>query len=375
MWNKVIGQERVKSQLKSILEQERLAHAYLFCGPDGVGKDAVAIALATVVNCEKQATEACGKCASCLQASVLQHPNIHLIFALPTGKGETSEDSPIDKLVPDDISAIQEQLECKRKNLYHDIAVPRANNIKVNSIREMRKQSAMSTLTKGKKVFIILDAENLREESANAMLKTLEEPQQNTLIILTTSHPERLKSTIVSRCQVVKFDYLSEKELCDALRKNELADTTEAKSVARMASGSYARALELLETDFLEMRKLAVDLLRAMLYRTKEDLYKMIEHTVSSYDKGEIEELFGLMQSWLRDTMTLNSGSQGILNTDDETAIKKFASVHPNVDYNKTFECLERGISLLNKNVYIPLILLNLAADLHRYIVLPHHKS
>ncbi len=183
-WNTIIGQQRVKNQIESIIEQDRLAHAYLFTGPDGVGKDATALALATIVNCEKPKGDSCGKCASCLQASALQHPNIHLIFALPTGKGETSDDSPIEKLANDDITAIQEQLELKRNNPYHDIVIPRANNIKVNSVREMRKQSSMSSLSKGKKVFILLDAENLRDESANALLKTLEEPPAHVKFIL-----------------------------------------------------------------------------------------------------------------------------------------------------------------------------------------------
>ncbi len=374
-WNTIIGQERVKNQIQSILEQDRLAHAYLFAGPDGVGKDATALALATVVNCEKQKNSSCGKCASCLQASALQHPNIHLIFALPTGKGEGSDDSPIEKLAKDDIAAIQEQIELKRGNLYHDIVVPRANAIKVNSVREMRKQSSMSSLSKGKKVFILFDAENLRDESANALLKTLEEPHDNTLIILTTSHPDQLKATIISRCQVIKFDYLTDTEIAQALTERAQLTAVEAASISRMANGSYARALELLQSDFLEMRKYAVDILRTMLYKSKEEYFKMLEQITANYDKGEVEQLLGLLQSWLRDTMTLSSGNTGIINVDDEEAIKKFSNAHPNVHYDETFQAIERSVSLLNKNVYISLIMLNLAADLHRHIVLPHIKS
>ncbi len=374
-WNSVIGQQRVKNQLTSILEQNRLAHAYLFTGPDGVGKDAVAVELAKIVNCEKQKSEACDKCSSCLQVSTLQHPNIHLIFSLPVGKGETSEDSPIDKLTNDDIHAIQEQIEFKARNLYHDIALPKANNIKVNSIREMRKQSAMSTLTKGKKVFILLDAENMNEVSVNALLKTLEEPQANTLIILTSSHSDQLKPTIISRCQIVKFDYLAEEEIKSALIQKKEIKEVEAESISRTANGSYARALELLENDFLEMRKMAVDVLRTMLYRPKEDLFKLIEQISTQYERSDVERLFGLMQSWLRDSMSLHTGNERIVNVDDEVAIKKFSSHHANVQYRDVFESLEKSVSLLNKNVYIPLVLLNLTADLQQHILKPNLKS
>ncbi len=374
-WNSIIGQQRVKNQIVSSLEQDRLAHAYLFTGPDGVGKDATAIALATLVNCEKPKGDSCGKCASCLQASALQHPNIYLIFALPTGKGESSDDSPIEKLANDDIAAIQEQIELKRNNPYHDIVVPRANAIKVNSVREMRKQSSMSSLSRGKKVFILFDAENLRDESANALLKTLEEPHDNTLIILTTSHPDQLKATIISRCQVIKFDYLTDTEIAEALGEHEHLTPVEAASISRMANGSYTRALELLQSDFLDMRKYAVDILRTMLYKSKEEYYKMLEQIMADYDKSEVERLLELLQSWLRDTMTLSSGNSRIINVDDEEAITKFSKAHPKVQYDETFRSIERGVSLLNKNVYIPLIMLNLAADLHRHIVLPHTKS
>ncbi|MBI3194336.1 MAG: DNA polymerase III subunit delta' [Ignavibacteriae bacterium] len=373
-WNTVIGQERVKNQITTILEQNRLAHAYLFTGPDGVGKDASAIELAKIVNCEKQKSVACDKCSSCLQVISLQHPNIHLIFSLPAGKGETSEDSPIEKLSNDDIHALQEQIELKSKNLYYDIVVAKANSIKVNSIRELRRKSSMSTLTNGKKVFIILDAENLREESANAMLKTLEEPQANTLIILTSSHSDQLKPTIISRCQLVKFDYISEEEIKSALIKNKEMKEVEAESIARMANGSYARALELLESDFLEMRKLAVDVLRTMLYRSKEDLFKLIEQITMQYERHDVERLFGLMQSWLRDSMSLHSGNERIVNVDDEAAIKKFSAVHSNVQYGNVFESLEKSVSLLNKNVYIPLVMLNLTADLQQHILKPNLK-
>ncbi len=374
-WDSIIGQERVKNQLTTILDQGRLAHAFLFTGPDGVGKDAMAIELATVVNCERQAHDACGKCASCLQASLFQHPNIHLIFALPTGKGEESDNSPIEKLSNDDIVAIQEQLELKRANRYHDVAVPRANFIKVNSIREIRKQSMLSSLSKGRKVFILLDAENMREESANALLKTLEEPQSNTMLILTTSHPDQLKSTIISRCQVLKFDYLSDEEITTALIERKQIDPTEARSIARMANGSYTRSLELLDTDFLELRKLAVDMLRTMMYRPKEDYFKTIEQVVAKYDKTGIERLLGLMQVWLRDCMSLTNGNEKIVNIDDREALTKFSSVHPKTDYSAVFESIERAVSLVNKNVYIPLILLNLSAEFYQSIIKPNRQS
>jgi DNA polymerase-3 subunit delta' len=173
----------------------------------------------------------------------------------------------------------------------------------------------------------------------------------------------------------VKFDYLSEDEIKSALIKNKEMKEVEAESVARMANGSYARALELLEGDFLEMRKLAVDILRSMLYRSKEDLFKLFEQIVTQYERADIERLLGLMQSWLRDSMSLHNGNERIVNVDDEAAIKKFSAVHSNVQYRDVFESLEKSVSLLNKNAYIPLVMLNLTADLQQHILKPNLQS
>ena len=120
-WDSIIGQLRVKQILRSSIESRRLPHAYLFTGPDGVGKDAVAVELAKVLNCERRESVACDTCASCQRFVTLQHPNLNLIFALPVGKGEKYGDPPLAKLSNEEMAEIQEQLKLKSKNLYHDI--------------------------------------------------------------------------------------------------------------------------------------------------------------------------------------------------------------------------------------------------------------
>ncbi|MEK7672167.1 MAG: DNA polymerase III subunit delta, partial [Bacteroidota bacterium] len=92
MWNRVIGQYRVKNILLSALRAQRLPHAYLFIGNEGVGKDAMALELARVLHCEKNQADACNACPSCLKLNSLQHPDVKLITALPVGKGEKSDD-------------------------------------------------------------------------------------------------------------------------------------------------------------------------------------------------------------------------------------------------------------------------------------------
>ena len=118
-WDSVVGQRQVKDLLASTIRRNRLAHAYVFSGPQGVGKDAAAIELAKVLNCEnrKGGTDACDACPGCVKCGLLQHPNLRLVFALPAGKGEKAGDAPMAKLSEEEVAAVQDQLGEGRREL------------------------------------------------------------------------------------------------------------------------------------------------------------------------------------------------------------------------------------------------------------------
>ncbi len=367
-WASIIGQQRVKRFLTSSFKQSRISHAYLFVGPDGSGKDAVAFEFAKVLNCERKSADACDQCSSCVQIQSLQHPNLHLIFALPIGKGEVSGDQPLAKLSNDKIEFIQQQIQIKAQNPYFVIAVPEATTIKVNSIREIRRMSSLSAVGKGKKIFIMLNADMLNAEASNALLKTLEEPSDGTILILTTAHPNVLLQTIISRCQVIRFDNLHENEIRDTLIQRKGIADSRAEIIAHIASGSYVRALELTETNMLDKRKLIVDFLRAALFGSREEVLKMTENFYSEYERNEIEELLHTLQLWLRDTMLISEQVDRIINIDDSDALNNFSKRYKNVDYDSLQSSIDRAISLIGKNVYIPLILNHLAIQIKKNI-------
>jgi DNA polymerase III subunit delta' len=367
-WKNVIGQKRVKQILSASLERKRLAHAYLFSGPEGVGQDAAALELAKTLNCERQVLESCETCSSCMKCNSFQHPNIKLVFSLPVGKNEKYGDPPLSKLSDDDIAFIRDQLQLKAKNLYHKIAIPKSNTIKINSVREIRRESSLTSYQSGKKVFIVLDAERLSDESSNAILKTLEEPHVDTVLILTTSRPDNLLPTIVSRCQHIKFDPLGNEEIRDALIEREGLDADKAELISRLSNGSFQRALELTKTRLLERRAEAVEFIRTVLYKSREELLRAIDNMTSEYQKLEIQEFLLLIQSWLRDAMAIKEGAEQHVVTEENDAVRKFAHHHNGLNYARVFDSLDRAISLLDKNVYIPLILLTLSLELRAMI-------
>lgn len=355
-WNDIIAQHRVKKKLHTSIELNRLPHALLFYGPEGVGKDAAAIQLAKVLNCKSGGTDSCDECTDCKQINMLQHQNLILVFALPVGKGEESSDSPIEKLSADDMANIYSQIEQKAKNLYHKIAIDKANTIKISSIRDIRRKTAMSVSGNGKRVILIMNAEDLGIEASNALLKTLEEPPRNTILILTSSNKDALLPTIVSRCQLIRFDELTENQIKEALIIRENVDEEKSNIISRLANGNYTSALEMINTDFFEKRNQLVDFLVLVLTSDTLKISQEVDRIIKSSSKPEIERFFLMLNVWFRDVKTMQEGADNIINTDLLSRLTKFLNRYPNGDFHKIFIAIEKSLSLIQKNVYIPLV-------------------
>lgn len=322
IWPRVIGQQRVKATLLSALRTGRLAHAYLFYGDEGVGKDAMALELARVIHCERGGEEACGQCASCLQIDSLQHPDVRFVCALPTGKGEEAGESPTAKLTEQDVETVQEELKEKGADPYHRITIPRANIIKINSIREVRRESSMSTAS-GRKVFVISEADCMGEEAANTLLKTLEEPAGDTLLILTTAHRDALLPTILSRCQNVRFDRLAEPDIRAALMERKGVEARQAELVARLADGSYTRALALLTEDVDQWRRDVLAFVRSALANNVSLVMQAVEKVAELKDRELVNRFLVLLLIWFRDALVLLHGGE-IINVDQQEDLKRF---------------------------------------------------
>ncbi|HZY10776.1 MAG TPA: DNA polymerase III subunit delta' [Bacteroidota bacterium] len=373
-WDSVIGQLRVKKILQNAITRKRVSHAYFFTGQEGIGKDAVAIEFAKALNCEGSSTQACDRCSSCFKFQTLQHPNVFLVFSLPVGKNEESGDPPLLKLTEEDVAIIREQIALKAKNPYHKITIPKANNIKINSIREIRRESSRSLFESGKRIFILFDVDGLNDQASNALLKTLEEPNDNTMFILTTAYPEKILPTIISRCQVIQFDNLSEEEIQVALSERERLEDHRAHLIARFANGNYKRAVQLVHSNIQEHRDHVIELLQRSLNQSHQSILQQIEYLCAEYQRSEIENLLSLLQMWLHDAMMLSKGNDRVVNADDVSKIRAFVAKFSTVDYPVSFQAVDKAISLLNKNVYIPLILIQLSIEL-RNCILSNHQS
>ena len=317
-WDKIRGQKIVKKQLSRAYEEGRVAHAYCFWGMDGVGKEATALEFAKLLNCEDLAhndglVEACGKCSSCQMAEKLQHPNIELIYPLPTAKKvDNNSDNPLSGFSDDQIESIKQQQEAKSQDAYYKISLEKANQIKISSIRSVKKRLMMSSNYPGYRCVLIFDADKITQEAANAFLKTLEEPHSKIVIIMVTSRKEMLLQTIMSRCQQIRFMPVGESDIEKYMREEYSLSEADAKIAAAFAQGSIRRAKGYMDEAVKSMREMVVELLRSSLKRRlyKIDLMAMLDPIVKGNNREEVELIFNLMIIWFRDVLALKNGSK-----------------------------------------------------------------
>ncbi len=305
------------------------------------------------------------ECPSCKKISILQHPNLKFIFALP-GISESGEEEKIQNDVREEI---RKQLSEKAHNPYFKISIQKANTISIGMIREIRKETSLASYEEGKKIFIISQAEMMNEAASNALLKILEEPPVDTIFFFTTSRKEKLLSTILSRCQSIQCNILSEEKIAEALEKNYSIENQNAKILARISNGSYTRAIELLSEDISEQRKEVVQFLRAVLANSVMKFFEENENYLTTSNKKSVEQLFSLTLMWMRDVLILKErGAEGIINQDQQEDLQKFLSKFGNANISAAIETLENSLELLRRNVYLPLIIISLSIQLKKIL-------
>lgn len=378
MWSKIAGQDKAISKLRSIYTNGRIAHAYLFYGNEGVGKDAAAIEFAKLINCTNvKNNEACDKCENCKKISAFRSEYFHFICALPTGRSEQADSVPLEKLDPGDYETYLEQIKLKSENSYHHVNIPDANNIRINSIRDIINKIYLSAGKNYKKIFLISEADKMKQEAANALLKVLEEPPKNSILILTTSKINSLPQTVIGRCQKIYFEALPaeliKEKLSSALKENtDIVSKEEIDLASRICSGSYTRAIELLELGISQLREEALSFLIALLTNNYIKTVSIIRAITSKNDKKRTKYFLIFLNAWFRDLLLLKYESEDtssrISNLDVSDRLKRFNSKYPDTDIYSIITDLEESDKQITQNVQLNLILLNLAFKLRKYI-------
>ena len=364
MWSNIIGQERVIKILKNIYSSNKISHAYIFYGKEGIGKDAVAIEFAKLINCENKidGIEACDNCSSCRQISSLNSTSFRFITALPSGRKETSEDdNPVNTLKQEDYDIFLEEIEKKSKDNYYKINIPNANDIKISSIRQIKKEIYLTGVKGKKKIFLISNSDLMNPQSSNSFLKILEEPPGDSLIILTTSRLNAMLSTITGRCQKIRFDPVNKDDLTKFLLEfNSELKETEAEIYANISDGSILKCKNITESYFLELSEKKIEMLIALVTNKSITLSNIISAIVSEKDKEKIRQFLLLIIIWFRDVILVSNGEKSnVINKDRIERLEKFSKLYKTDNY-KIINYVEDSYKELEQNLNTELLLINL---------------
>jgi len=248
-FNEVIGQQAIKNRLIQGVIDGRISHAQLFCGPEGVGKLAMALAYAQFINCpNRNATDSCGECPSCRKYKKLAHPDLHFVF--PVVKTPKFKDAVSDNYLDKWREQVSKTPYFSLTDWYRNIDVENAQGqIYVNESNEIIRKLNLKTFEAEYKVMIIWMVERMNVQCANKLLKMIEEPPPKTLLILVTEEEEMLLATIRSRTQLVKFKSIDPASMSQALAGRPEIAGKNVQGIVHLANGNFISALNLLVPD------------------------------------------------------------------------------------------------------------------------------
>lgn len=256
-WDEIRGHQRQLEHFRRAAARGRLASTFLFVGPEGIGKRLFARQLARALYCQKHAEselESCDACPSCLQVKALSHPDL-----LEVRKPDSKNSLPIGMFIGDDDGP----------GLCHDIALKPAAG--------------------GRRIAIIDDADFLKAEAANALLKTLEEPPPRSILILLGTSEQQQLPTILSRCQIIRFSPLSQPDLESILRNMPLGEGTPLDQLVPASGGSVQRALLLHDPEAYSFRSRLIEQLASLVPGKDDFLNALLGFTGDKDVEGAVK--------------------------------------------------------------------------------------
>ncbi|MEN8805228.1 MAG: DNA polymerase III subunit delta' [Wenyingzhuangia sp.] len=352
LFNQIIGQQHIINLLKRSADHDRIAHAQLFVGANGVGTLASAIAYAQYILCNHNET-----CDA--RVAKLQHPDLH--FAFPTAVNDNVKKHPVSKLFLKDWRIfVKENPYGSLFQWYQRLGIEnKQGQIGVDEAEEIVNAIKLKSYEGGYKIMIIWMAEKMNNAAANKLLKLLEEPPAKTIFLLIVEKPELLINTILSRCQILEFPLLSDENITEALIDRENSFPAEAKKIAYSAEGSYQKALELLKSEGndKEYEQLFITWVRAA-FKAKgnptviQDLIGWSE-MIGKMGREKQKQFLNFCLQFFRQALLYNYGAKDLVFYNSQTdgfSLKKFAPfIHSgnieaiNAELNDTIYHIERN--------------------------------
>lgn len=309
----ILGHEWAVELLREHLLQGRLKHAYLFTGPPGIGRRTLALRLAQTINCQQPIEPAtpCLACRACRQFETMKHPDLLITQAEQVG-----------------------------------------GVLKVDQIRELQHRLALAPYEARYKIALLLRFEEAHPSAANALLKTLEEPPERVIMLLTAQSSESLLPTIASRCEVIRLRPLPYTQVATGLQDEWDVPMEQAALLGHISNGRPGYALKLTRhEELLEQRQAWLDDLQKLLSSKRVARFAYAD----SITKDKNFPITDLLQTWLsywRDILLLTTGAHvPLANIDRQVELEQLAGRVSIQTARRIIQAAERTLQLLDRNI------------------------
>ena len=362
----VTGHDEIGSRLRAGVQAGRVAHAQLFNGPEGNGTLGLALAYARYLHCTNRAPEdSCGTCKSCLSYNSLQHPDLHWSFPFFKRDGaEQSTSQPFqaawrERILSGTYFGQTEWLSAigaDRKQLF----------ISVQEALEINRKLGLKSFQGGWKVLILWLPETMRVDTANKMLKLIEEPTDQTVMLFVSERFDQLLATIRSRVQAIRVPRLTDREAAHALVEGFGWETTQAAEIAPIAEGNLAAAMRMIDAEGTEDGALFIDWMRACYAHDTPSLLSLSDDFAKPGREG-MKRFVRYALHMIRQCIVGNYGTMDLvrLTTAERQFAKNFASFIHHGNVLQIQELLENAHRDIAGNVNGRLVFFDLSARVH----------
>jgi DNA polymerase-3 subunit delta' len=382
LFSNIIGQENIKNHLIKTAGNARIPHAQLFIAPTGSGALPMAIAYAQYILCHNSQGENNNGNAACnTKFEKLMHPDLHFSFPV-TSNDKVKKHPTSNSFMQEWRTFVEDTPYGSLFNWYQLLGIEnKQGRIGVDEAEEIVKKLILKPYEGGYKVMIIWMAEKMNTAASNKLLKLIEEPPAKTLFILIAENEEQIIKTILSRCQVLHFQPLTEQNIIDTLMKNHGIEENNAIKIAQQSNGNWNKALHLLHHDDNELafEKWFIAWVRAA-FRAKgdasvvQDLIQWSEE-IAKTGRETQKRFLNYCSHFFRQALLTNYNARSLVffeTHEKNFDLEKFAPFIHGANIEDINKAIEDAIYHIERNGNAKIILLDLSMQLTRYL---HQKE